>query len=264
MAKLDFLSVDEIKVGDRHRKDLGDIESLRQSIDQLGLLHPIVVDQERNLIAGRRRLEACKQLGHNKIRCSVAFNLNDAVMHLSAERDENTCRKDFTPSEAVAIGKALEKLEKPKAEERMVSGKGEGGSGGRGNKKPSGNFPEGNVKGKEVRDIIGEAVGMSGRTYQKAKAVIERAEADPEGFAEVVEEMDRSGKVSPAYAKVMGHANGKKGTKDTPKDPPPGQSRGVGIERAHEAIACLKRIPKNDALRKRGFQVVTDWIRHNK
>jgi hypothetical protein len=47
-------------------------------------------------------------------------------------------------------------------------------------------------------------------------------------------------------------------------DFPEGVSRGSGIVHAHEAIACLKRIPKNDALRKRGFQVVTDWIRHNK
>lgn len=39
--------------------------------------------------------------------------------------------------------------------------------------------------------------------------------------------------------------------------------QGVGVFRAHEAINCLKRIPKNDALRKEGFKIVTDWIRHN-
>ena len=38
----------------------------------------------------------------------------------------------------------------------------------------------------------------------------------------------------------------------------------VGVVRANEAINCLIRIPKNDALRKRGFQIVTDWIRRNK
>lgn len=38
---------------------------------------------------------------------------------------------------------------------------------------------------------------------------------------------------------------------------------GVGVDRANEAINCLIRIPKNDALRKRGFQIVTDWISHN-
>jgi hypothetical protein len=35
---------------------------------------------------------------------------------------------------------------------------------------------------------------------------------------------------------------------------------GTGVIRANEAIDCLKRIPKNDALRNRGFQIVRDWI----
>jgi hypothetical protein len=28
-------------------------------------------------------------------------------------------------------------------------------------------------------------------------------------------------------------------------------------------INCLIRIPKNDALRERGFQIVTDWVKNN-
>ena len=46
-------------------------------------------------------------------------------------------------------------------------------------------------------------------------------------------------------------------------EPPTGARPGVGIIRASEAINCLIRIPKNDPLRKRGFQIVTDWIKHN-
>lgn len=47
------------------------------------------------------------------------------------------------------------------------------------------------------------------------------------------------------------------------EEPDPPKSRGVGVQRANEAINCLSRIPKHDPLRKRGFQIVTDWIRHN-
>jgi hypothetical protein len=47
-------------------------------------------------------------------------------------------------------------------------------------------------------------------------------------------------------------------------EPPANTLRGVGVLRANEAIDRLKQIPRNDRLRKRGFQVVTDWIRHNK
>jgi ParB-like chromosome segregation protein Spo0J len=39
--------------------------------------------------------------------------------------------------------------------------------------------------------------------------------------------------------------------------------RGKGIDLGYEAINCLKRIPKNDALRMRGFEVVKDWINLN-
>lgn len=39
---------------------------------------------------------------------------------------------------------------------------------------------------------------------------------------------------------------------------------GQGVDRGNEAIDVLKRIPKKDALRKRGFQIVADWIKHNK
>ena len=48
--------IDEIIVGKRHRRDLGDIASLAKSIDAHGLLHPIVVTCDGRLIAGERRL----------------------------------------------------------------------------------------------------------------------------------------------------------------------------------------------------------------
>jgi ParB family chromosome partitioning protein len=57
-----------IRVGEqRHRRDLGDIDGLAESIGDLGLLHPITVDQHGNLGAGARRLAACKKLGWTEI-----------------------------------------------------------------------------------------------------------------------------------------------------------------------------------------------------
>jgi len=44
---------------------------------------------------------------------------------------------------------------------------------------------------------------------------------------------------------------------------PEGTLQGVGVIHAHEAINCLMRMPKRDALKKRGFQIVTDWIKDN-
>jgi ParB-like chromosome segregation protein Spo0J len=50
------MPVAAIKVGIRHRKDMGDIEGLARSIAEVSLLHPIVVRADGTLIAGERRL----------------------------------------------------------------------------------------------------------------------------------------------------------------------------------------------------------------
>jgi ParB family chromosome partitioning protein len=63
-------SISDIRVGDnRHRRELGDIAGLAESIRTIGLLHPITVDAEGNLLAGARRLAACKQLGLTHSTC---------------------------------------------------------------------------------------------------------------------------------------------------------------------------------------------------
>jgi len=59
-----MMPINTIIVGQqRHRSDLGDVRSLAQSIEELGMLHAVVIDQHHNLLAGRRRLEAARLLG---------------------------------------------------------------------------------------------------------------------------------------------------------------------------------------------------------
>jgi ParB-like nuclease domain len=50
--------ISEIKIGDRCRKELGDIDELASSIAEVGLLHKIVIRSDGVLIAGERRLTA--------------------------------------------------------------------------------------------------------------------------------------------------------------------------------------------------------------
>jgi ParB family transcriptional regulator, chromosome partitioning protein len=59
--------ITSIKAGKRHRRDLGDLAGLADSFNSLGLLHPVVVTPSGRLIAGERRLEACKSLGWKKV-----------------------------------------------------------------------------------------------------------------------------------------------------------------------------------------------------
>jgi ParB family chromosome partitioning protein len=192
------LSIESISVGDRHRKDLGDIDGLARSMREVGLLHPLVVDRNHKLIAGHRRLEAAKKMGWRKVAVRVVAGLEEAELALLAERDENTCREDFTPSEAVALGKALEALEKARAKERQ---KHHGGTAPGKKKNTGGNLPQ--VTGGKTRDKVAEVVGLSGRTYEKAKAVVEAAEKDPERFGRLLNEMDTTGRVGPAYQEMI-------------------------------------------------------------
>lgn len=186
--------IDSIKVGDRVRQDLGDLNSLAESIDTNGgLLQPVLIKSDGTLIAGERRLAACRQLGRELIEVNVRNDFTSATALLIAERDENTCRKDFTPSEAVALGRRLEELERPAAAERQRAEL---------KQNRSGEKPE-REKG-ETREKVGAAVGMSGSTYRKAKQVVEAAESGDPIAEEAAAEMDATGKVEPAHRKVTG------------------------------------------------------------
>lgn len=62
------MTINNIRVGDqRHRHDLGDLDGLAKSIRAVGLLHPVTVDEQGNLLAGARRLAACQSLGWTDI-----------------------------------------------------------------------------------------------------------------------------------------------------------------------------------------------------
>lgn len=194
--------ISSIKVGGRIRKDLGDLDALAESItNNGGLLQPILIKSDGTLIAGERRLAACKVIGREHIEVNVRNDFASAAALLIAERDENTCRKDFTPSEAVALGKKLEKLERPPARERMAEA-GRSAAPGRPAER-SGESPDLSAKG-DTREKVGPAVGMSGRTYEKAKQVVEAAETGDPVAEEAAAEMDATGKVEPAHRKVTG------------------------------------------------------------
>ena len=188
--KVQGIAVADVKEDKRHRRDYGDLDALAASIRDRGLLHPIIVTPDLRLVVGARRLRAVKQNGVTTIDAVIASRFEDAAEALLAERDENTCREDFTPSEAVALGAELEKLERPKAAERQAEGQ---KAGGRGKKKLAGKLPP--SKG-ETRDKVGLAVGMSGKQYEKAKAVVAG------GDAALIAEMDKTGKVDGAHKKM--------------------------------------------------------------
>ena len=143
------------------------------------------------LIAGHRRLEACKALGWSKIPVTVV-DIKDVTR---GQADENAVRKDLTPSEAVAIARMLEPEVKREATERhgvQVEKKPELTDGGK--------LP---LSGAEkTRDKLGKFVGMSGRTLEKATQVVVAAQQDPEKYGRLLKKMDEKGKVDGAFREL--------------------------------------------------------------
>jgi ParB-like chromosome segregation protein Spo0J len=192
------LTLSEIVVGERHRKDLGDVAALVDSIRTLGLLQPLVVTRDKRLVAGARRLEAVRRLGWTEVDVCVVDSLDDALLALRAEQDENTCRKDFTIEEKVCIAEALRRLEEPKAKERQRR---HGGTAPGRPKNTDGNLPPVNDEKGKTRDKVAEVVGMSGRNLEKATEVVEAGKEDPT-LLPFVDEMNKTGNVDRAHKKV--------------------------------------------------------------
>jgi len=111
------MNITDIKLGERHRKDLGDIAALAESIKTEGLLQPIGVTEGNDLVFGYRRLCACRDhLGWTEIDARIV----KVTSIVAGEYAENEVRKDFTVSERVAI---LETIKQLPGTNRFTSGK---------------------------------------------------------------------------------------------------------------------------------------------
>jgi ParB-like chromosome segregation protein Spo0J len=161
----------------------GDIASLAASTAELGLLQPVVVRPDGHLIAGERRLRAAKLLDWETIPVTVV-DLDEIAR---GEFAENAVRKDFTLSEAVAIKRALEPIEREAAQKRMLAGR------------PLEKFSEGSGR---ALDKIAKATGMHRTTLVKAEAIVDAAEAEPEKFGKLLADMDRTGRVNGVYRRL--------------------------------------------------------------
>lgn len=93
-----ILKISEVQIGQRVRDEYGDMESLANSIKDHGLLHPIVVDSNYNLIAGCRRLLACERIGLKEIEAKVLADISEKELRI-LELEENIRRKDLTELE---------------------------------------------------------------------------------------------------------------------------------------------------------------------
>ena len=185
----------DITTGRRFRRDLGDIRALADSIQNVGLLHPIVITPRGHLIAGRRRLEAVRSLKWHRVPVHVVA-LDDI---LRGQLDENTVRKDFLPSEVAAICAALRPREEQDAQERQMRGRICGGKRRHASLRES--FTQAERQRVRVTDRIANYCGISGRTLEKIEVVLRAANENPQ-YRCYSEEMDRTRRVDGVYRRL--------------------------------------------------------------
>lgn len=102
----------QISVKKRVRMQLGDLQPLMDSLDERGLMNPVTVNSEYELIAGHRRLESARRLGWDMIEVQVV-DVQDELGMLELELEENLHRLDFTAMELNHARARIEKLRRP-------------------------------------------------------------------------------------------------------------------------------------------------------
>jgi len=182
------LKIADIKVGNRHRKDTGDLTSLAESIREEGLLQPIGVTEKLELVFGERRLRAHKDILKRK---TILARIVDVTSIIQGEYAENEVRKDFTPSERVAITKAIE---------RQIGNR----RGQRTDRQPVQKVAQ-VASGEKTRDKAAEKAGFGNHeTYRQAAKVVQN------GTPKLIQAMDE-GRVSISAASILVDARWKMG-----------------------------------------------------
>ena len=102
-----LVKIEDIKVKKRVRRDLGDLTALKDSMHRYGLMNPITLNSNYELVAGERRLEAAKSLGWERINANILDSNVDNIRQLEMELEENNQRKEFTDEELMEGYKRL-------------------------------------------------------------------------------------------------------------------------------------------------------------
>lgn len=242
------------------------IDELAKDIEEHGQRIPVELIDGK-VVDGRRRTLACQKLGIEPDTREI--EVDDPIAYVLSL---NLHRRHLTPSQRSNVGFRAKRLYTEQAKERQRASGGDRKSG----KSVPVKLPE-PIRG-DARDMAGKAVGVSGKMIDYAEkvhdhGVPELVKAVDDGrmsvttaakLSEEPEQVQREAAAQAAFSGGRYRLPTKKIRQpNTENEPIEGQVQGKGIACANEAINCLIRIPKNDALRKRGFQIVMDWIKAN-
>jgi len=104
------IKIDEIKNVDPKRTH-GDIKSLKESIQEVGLINPLTINQDYKLLAGRRRYQAIRELGWEEVDARI-INSENELFDFKVAIEENLRRKPLTDIETATVIKEYDEMKR--------------------------------------------------------------------------------------------------------------------------------------------------------
>lgn len=227
-----------------------ELEALADDIREHGLRNAIVVDADDRIIDGRNRYRACQMAGVEPTIEAMALDDREILAFVIST---NLRRRHLNESQRadVAAKIATTKVGAPAGNRRASK-----------TEAPIGASESNSVSRAEAAKLLNvseRSVDRAAKVQAKGSDELKAAVAAGEVTVNRAERIAELPKPEQAAA-----------IKENPreiKEGPPSNGAATkpskAIELAEDAINCLKRIPKNDAQRKRGFQIVADFCKHN-
>lgn len=250
-----------------------ELRKLADDIKANGLLYPLVVDQQDRLVDGRNREKACELVG-----VKPSYNrkemTDDQVLRLVTSA--NLLRRHLNESQRGMIADDLANVGKHSNQHqtKVVGPTGSNHSDSpppvtqneaaqKMNVHPSTVKRARKVKNKGTPELQ-QAIRDGEVSLRKGEQIIKLPKEEQNEELEKSREKKKSGpKVSQENGEIKSRGKGVSIANEAINWLQRIPSSSPHRKFACEAINCLVRIPKNDQLRKRGFQIVTDWIRHH-
>jgi DNA (cytosine-5)-methyltransferase 1 len=195
-------SVNELKPHPLNEKVYGSPKpdkKLIESIEKVGILQPIIMDRNKQILSGHRRWEACRTMAER--RPNKDFRIPATIFagsDFQAEQliIESNRQRVKTPEQKAREFRELKRIEAALAKERQLAAQNN-----RAARAVQASLP-GQAKG-QARDKAAQALGMSGRTAEKLSAVVQKADSgDAEARAALDAVNEKKMSVDAAYRKV--------------------------------------------------------------